>query len=512
MDIRAWTAPLALAMAPAMALALALAPATGTAQELGTVHFPASGSDEAQPHFVAGVLLLHSFEYEDARSRFRRAREIDPGFAMAYWGEAQTHNHPIWMRQDRDAALAVLREYAPTAGERLARAPTPRERDWLQTVETLYGDGPKPARDLLYRDAMRRLSEKYPDDHEAAAFYALSLLGTAHEGRDFAIYMRAAAVAQPVLDANPDHPGAAHYIIHAFDDPIHAPLGLPAARAYAGIAPDASHAQHMTSHIFVALGLWDDVVTANVRARDVQDAGLAARGRRPNSCGHYTSWLHYGHLQLGRLEDAAAGMAACMERVRDAPTVQEADYFVHMRARAVIDAGDWGAADALRADLSGFAGLALSYDFVDALAALRTGEIDTARRLRARYGRPDDQSDPRQGILLLELDGLIALAAGDANDGIARLREAARKEELLPYEFGPPATLMPPHELLAIELAALGRHDDARQAWDEQLARTPRRAQSLLGLAQTAMALGDETLAQEAYAALAARGMPEKNR
>lgn len=482
---------------------LALTPVPGAAQNFGSVTFPTSGAAEAQPYFEAGLLLLHNFEYEDAAIQFRRARKIDPGFAMAYWGEAQTHNHPIWMQQDRDAALAILEEYAPTAAERLARVPTQRERDWFATVEVLYGDGPKQARDFRYRDAMRRLAEKYPDDHDAAALYALSLLGTAHDGRDFAIYMKAAAVAQPVFEANPMHPGAAHYIIHAFDDPVHAPLGLPAARAYSKIAPDASHAQHMTSHIFVAMGMWDDVVTANVRARDVQNAGLERKGRPTNVCGHYTSWLHYGHLQLGRLHDADAGMEACRARVAGDPGSGDAGYFVNMRARAVIDAGDWAAAGALTADLEASPGLALPYDFVDALAALRTGDLDGAVRIRSRHGKPDDERDPRRGILLIELDGLIALARGDAAAGIALLEDAAAREGELPYEFGPPATLMPPHELLATELAALGRHGDARAAWEEQLARTPKRTQSLLGLARTAVALGDEVAAREAYAALA---------
>ena len=485
------------------AMALLFAPANGGAQELGSVDFPTSGAPEAQPHFKAGLLFLHNFEYEDAAAAFRRAREIDPGFAMAYWGEAHTYNHPIWMQQDREAALAVLSLYAPTARERLARAPTRRERDWLETVEILYGDGPKEARDFQYRDAMRRLHERYPDDHDAATLYALSLLGTAHGGRDFATYMKAAAIAQPVLRDNPMHPGAAHYVIHAFDDPVHAPLGLTAARAYSEIAPDAGHAQHMTSHIFVAMGLWDDVVTANIRARDVQNAGLERKGRRANRCGHYTSWLHYGHLQLGRLEDAAAGMAACRERMGDAPTRDEAGYFVNMRARAVIDAADWSLGGAVSADLDAFPGLALPYDFVDALSAIRTADLDGARRIRARHGDPGEVSNPRHGILLLELDGLIALTAGDPATGISLLEDAARREESLPYEFGPPATLMPPHELLAAELAALDRHGEARTAWEDQLARTPGRTQALLGLARSAIALGDETVAREAYAALA---------
>src|SRR5690606_15789431 len=169
------------------------------------------------------------------------------------WGEALTHHHPIWMEQDRDAALAALDALATSPEARLALAPTEREKDYLRTLDVLFGEGEKEARDDAYAEAMAALAARYPDDLDAAAFHALALLGTAHEGRDFATYMRAAAVAEAVFDRNPRHPGAAHYLIHAYDDPVHAPPGLRPARAYAEIAPDASHALHMPSHIYVAL-------------------------------------------------------------------------------------------------------------------------------------------------------------------------------------------------------------------------------------------------------------------
>jgi len=203
------------------------------------------------------VLLLHSFEFADAASAFREAQQIDEDFALAYWGEAMTYNHPLWQEQDRDAAHATLARYAPTPEARQARAPTDPERAYLAAVDVLYGEGSKTDRDLAYMAEMERMTTKWPDDDEARAFYALSILGSTDGERDFATYMRAAAAAQPVFESNPDHPGAVHYIIHSFDDPVHAPLGLEAARAYSGIAPDAGHAQHMTSHIFVAMGMWE---------------------------------------------------------------------------------------------------------------------------------------------------------------------------------------------------------------------------------------------------------------
>ncbi len=261
---------------------------------LGSISFPNSGGAAAQAPFIRGVLLLHSFEYDTAAEAFRQAQTADPGFALAYWGEAMTYNHPLWQQQNREAALKALARLAPSADARAAKAPNDRERQYLGAVETLYGTGSKHDRDQAYMRAMARLSDTYPEDMEARAFYALSILGSRDGVRDFATYMRAAATVQPVLDANPDHPGAAHYLIHSFDDPVHAPLGLPAARKYSSIAPGAAHAQHMTSHIFLAMGMWDDVVKANVRASEVQDAEAVKRGGRPGVCGHYTSWLQYG--------------------------------------------------------------------------------------------------------------------------------------------------------------------------------------------------------------------------
>ncbi|MGN8225206.1 hypothetical protein [Gracilimonas sp. BCB1] len=243
---------------------------------LGKINFPNSGAEVAQADFVEGVKFLHNFEYEDAARAFRRAQEKDQNFVMAYYGEAKSHNHPIWMQQDRVAAMAILSKLGETVEERQKKASTQKEKDLLMSLEVLYGNTEeakslsKEERDDLYMEFMGELHEKYPGDHEITAFYGLSILGTAHEGRDFAIYMEAAAELFEVWNANEEHPGAAHYLIHSFDDPIHAPLGLPMAKAYSEIAPAAAHAQHMTSHIFLALGMWDETIDANIVARDVQ--------------------------------------------------------------------------------------------------------------------------------------------------------------------------------------------------------------------------------------------------
>src|SRR6059058_1452540 len=247
------------------ALACFLAGASLSAQTpgLGTITFPTSGPPAAQSAFIRGVLLLHSFEYQDAARAFREAQRIDPRFALAYWAEAMTYTHPLWNEQDANAARAALQRLGPTPQARRAKAPTPRERAYLNAVEILYGDGPKARRDTAYSRAMERLVARFPADREAQVLYAASLLGLSQGVRNVPTYMRAAAIVGRVFRDNPDHPGAAHLLIHCYDDPIHAPLGLAAARAYSKIAPDAAHAQHMTTHIFLALGMWDEVVSQN---------------------------------------------------------------------------------------------------------------------------------------------------------------------------------------------------------------------------------------------------------
>ncbi len=165
--------------------------------------------------FLTGLAQLHNFEYGDAAQWFRKAEDADPSFALAYWGEAMTYNHPVWMQQDIASARKALKRLADTADERQAKAPTAREKAYMRAVDILYGDGDKYARDAAYAREMAALHSAYPDDVDGTAFYALSLLGTAHEGRNVETYMRAAALLEPLFITNPQHPGIAHYLIHS---------------------------------------------------------------------------------------------------------------------------------------------------------------------------------------------------------------------------------------------------------------------------------------------------------
>ena len=214
-----------------------------------------------------------------------------------------TENHPLWLEQNTTEAHKILNRLASTEEARLAKAPTQREKGYLQAVHLLYGEGDKLNRDLAYAEAMRQLSVNFPEDLEAAAFYALALLGSEQGQRNFRTYMKAAAIGEEIFHKNPQHPGAVHYLIHSYDDPIHAPLGLRAARVYGSLAPAASHAQHMPSHIFMALGMWEEVVKANQAAWAASEARIKQKGLtalRIATTIHCTGWNMAIYNKAGR--------------------------------------------------------------------------------------------------------------------------------------------------------------------------------------------------------------------
>ena len=508
------------------ALATAASAAPGESP-VGEVHFANSGSPAAQPAFLRGLAQLHNFEYDDAARAFVEAEKADPSFAMAYWGEAMTYNHPIWMEQDRNAALKVLEKLAPTRAARRAKTPTERERAYLDALEILYGDGSKNERDVRYAEAMRALSAKYPEDPDAAAFSALAILGTSHEGRDVPAYMRAAAILEELTCRYPNHPGAAHYLIHSYDDPVHAVLGLRAARSYSKIAPDAAHAQHMTSHIFVAMGMWDDVVTANETAVAVVNRGREKSGSQRVSCGHYPYWLEYGYLQQGRVADARRVLEACRAQAGTAahsghgaetdPDDSPSGSLVQMWARYLVDTNDW-AGDVARWQLpvGEVPARRVTYEWASGFGAVRRGDLADAgaalsrlsaarRELDAEIAKkesPDRSWSNRAGILEDQLRAMIDARAGRRDAALATLRQAAGAEAALPFEFGPPFVDKPTPELLGELLLEAGRPKEARRAFEASLARAPERTASLEGLEKAARALGDAEAAQRVAARL----------
>ena len=369
-----------------------VAPRAQTATgELGTINFPTSAKPAAQAPFLTGTKALYNFEFDIAAEAFRESQKADPGFALAYWGEAMSYNHPLWAQQDLAAARKVLERLAPTAAARAAKAPAGKERDLIEVAgRAVRRRRQAGARHRLRRRAEGKLHAKYPADDEIACLYALALLGTGRPGvSNTRNAMQAAAISQEIFQRNPKHPGAAHYIIHSFDDPDHAILSLTAARAYSKIAPSAAHALHMPSHIFVQLGMWDDVVASNIvaykAAVDLAEAKNLPRGREDF---HTLSWLQYAYLQQGKFDEAqkCVDQAKAVADKDTAPNVR--DGYASMKARQVVETAKWeklalptGAVK--DGGAPGYDGSA-AYVLAAGLSAAKLGDLGDGKRRRSR--------------------------------------------------------------------------------------------------------------------------------
>ena len=272
---------------------------------VGSLDFPTSATGDVEQHFLRAVAILHSFGWNQAIEQFQEAQALDPDFAMAYWGESLAYNHPLISQMNPDEPRRVLQRLAPTKAERMAKAPTEREKGFLGAVEVLWGEGEHVARRVGYMEAMERLHAQYPDDSEVAAFYALSILSAVSATGDLGMRLkvRAGTIALGLFADNPNHPGAPHYAIHSFDDPEHAPLALESAYRFSEIAPDVAHAIHMPTHIFIQHGMWDRVSTNNQAAYDAARA-LWKPGDSMGDAIHPLDWGQYGDLQLGDYEKA----------------------------------------------------------------------------------------------------------------------------------------------------------------------------------------------------------------
>ena len=477
--------------------------------DVGTITFPTSGSPEVQEHFLRGVAILHSFGWKQSRTEFQAAQKLDPDFAMAYWGESLTYNHPLISEWDPETPKKVLMKLGSTTEERIASAPTDREKGFIAAVDALFfGEGDTMSRRTGYMHAMRSLYERYPDDEEVAAYYSLSLLmsaGPAGEGHRQNVM--AGAIAMDLSKRNPRHPGAVHYTIHAFDDPVHAPLALPAAWVFADIAAAVSHARHMPTHIFIQHGMWQQVSDSNQSAYDAAVA-LWVPGDMAGDMTHALDWGQYGDLQLGDYDRAALWikrMEGVVERNSGQRRIVEA--LPRVRARMVIETQQWEITPITES----------SYDtelLATGISAVHLGDLDTARkaaeRLAAKAAELDNSdrsyysrnAKPIQ-IMHRSVAGLIAFAEGKTDKGLAMLAEGVEIAEGMRPPNGAPNPLKPIHELYGEQLLAADRAEEARAQFTVSLQRTPNRPLSLLGLARSYAALGDEEAARKQYQKLA---------
>ncbi len=531
-------------------------PAAAQFENVGSIDFPTSAtSDEAQYHFLRGVAILHSFGWTQAREAFHSAQAIDPDFALAYWAESLAYNHPLVSNMDPAAPRSALARLAPTPEERLAKAPTPREKGLLAAVEVLWGEGDHVSRRLDYMAAMESLHLGYPNDSEIAAFYALSMLSAAAAVRSGGVpapapmpmpmpmpdaqsgdadrmnhsqmgvmaeaprrrplgtgaevaerlSIHAGAIAQRLFTANPNHPGAPHYIIHAFDDPLHAPLALDAANRFADIAAAVSHARHMPSHIFIQLGMWDDVSTSNQSAYDAaKELWVPGDDDNMSAAVHALDWGQYGDLQLGdytkaqtwirRLEVMANEGGFWGKRDRGEPGFPRAvNSLGLLKARLVVESERW-AIQAPTAETSSPELLAT------ALSAYHLGDAEALTQTEALLG---ERGGAQNEIMHLEVSALLHASMGHQDVATGFMDRAQAADEALPPPRGAATPVKPVHELYGELLLDFGRPAEAAVKFEQSLLRMPNRARSLLGLGRAYVALGAPMMAGFAYETIA---------
>src|SRR5262245_36637955 len=318
-------------------LVLALLVAAAPAPDYGELDCPVTGNAECRRLFALGALQLHSFEYGAAHATFQQAVKADSGCTMARWGDAMAYSHPIWGEDQVESGRAAL---APIKDE---KGLTDRERAHVRAARALYGPGDVTDRLAAWLREAERNHRTFPADDELALQHALALIANSDRYANVARTLEAAAIAMDVFQRRPRHPGAAHYLIHACDTPDHAILALPAARAYARIAPAAPHARHMPSHIFVQLGMWEDVAASNAVAYKAATE-LGARLHLPEGREdfHTLSWLAYANLMLGRFDRAKENVELARQAADRNPGNQAVkNGFLAMRARYILETGQW---------------------------------------------------------------------------------------------------------------------------------------------------------------------------
>jgi tetratricopeptide (TPR) repeat protein len=499
------------------------------ARRLGGIHFPTSArSEKAQAHFLRGVGALHSFSYGLALEAFRKATEIEPDFMMGHWGEALAYNQTLWGKQDTEAARKVLADIKDVPKL------SPRERAYLQAVKLLYGEGDKAARDQAYATAMEKVHRDYPEDLEAASFYALALLGSVQpdDPGGLRTRIRAGAIALEVARKEPDHPGATHYILHAFDDPDHAILALPAARRYAGIAAEAPHALHMPSHIFLQLGMWPEAASTQEALWEQQKNSPI--GERDY---HNLYWLFYVYLQQGRYRAAEDLLSLMRKSLAEGPE-DDRDFqgyatFVlsGMTAAYIFETERWDLAtqliDPLRRNAGHFIAAvgnspgpyqALAryvqslWTFTQGMAAARKSAPvqDSIDALQAMERPAVSEELPGVGLPLpkvlaiqqLEIAAVASAAKGELDEAIQSMEKATAMEDSVPPLPGPPPLIKPTHELFGEILLQAGRPAEAEKQFRTALLRQTSRARSLLGAARAAARQGEREDAGDKYARL----------
>ena len=494
-------------------------------EKLGKVSFQTSCSPQAHATFTRGLTLLHSFEYPQAEAAFNEAAATDPSCSIAHWGAAMSLYHPLWAPPSK---AELERAHAAIAKAEATPAKTERERDYVAAVGAYYRDSDKldhKTRALAYNAAMAALHKRYPADREAAIFFALSQIaaGTQDQDPNFSREKEAAVILDAALKEEPDHPGVTHYLIHGFDYPALADLAVPAARRYATIAPDSPHAQHMPSHIFTRLGMWEESIASNLKSEAAARALVKSEGfdGGSNEQLHAMDYLAYAYLQTGQEAGAQRVLADlnALQKVNQ-PIFTTAYAATAVPVRIALENRRWREAASLKlqdnvaklAPLENFQWADAHIYFARAIGAARSGDAAGAREAAAKLKAIEDALvvppgtyDWRKQVTIERqvAEAWLAVAEGKKEEAVKLMTAAADLDDATEKHPVTPGAILPAREQLGELLLEQGRGSEALAAYEASLKRAPRRLVSLYGAARAAKLAGDATKASRYFAELA---------
>lgn len=477
---------------------------------LGRVRFDVTCHENVLDDFARAVAMLHSFWYPEAEKAFTRVGQKDRDCAMAQWGVAVSNYHPLWAPPTKDE---LRRGANAVAKARSLKAGSSREKELIEAVAAFYTGWETVdhrTRAAAYAAAMEKVAASFPDDDEMSILHALALLGTVSPtDKTYAVQKRAAAILNRILPRQPKHPGVAHYLIHSFDYPALASLALPAARAYAKIAPGSPHALHMPSHIFTRLGLWDESIRSNLASAEKARSYVAqvSPGKAAYDELHAVDYLVYAYLQRGEDDEARKWI----ERIRsvdgtnlDATVFQAAYALATAPARWTVERNAWNEAAELQLAPANFPWQMFPYaeaniHFAKALGAARSGKLDVAKsaiddlvKVKDRLTEQKNEYWAEQAnIQIISAQAWITRAEGKTEEALRQAREAADREDATEKLPVTPGVVIPARELLAELLLEVEKPEDALAEIERSLKVAPNRYRSLALAATAAEASGD---------------------
>jgi tetratricopeptide (TPR) repeat protein len=487
---------------------VSLFPIASAQTQLGKVNFPTSCSAEAQPVLEKGLALLHSFQYLEARQTFEEAETLDKTCGLAHWGKAMSFYQQLWDFPDEKH----LKEgHAEIETAQRLHPQTPREQGFLAAAAAFYQDDSKLThieRQKAYSEAMEKLRLQMPDDVEVGSFAALSLVALADQDVDsLNNQKKAIAILDRLFEKYPDHPGVAHYLIHAADRPELAPQGLTAARRYAAIAPDSPHALHMPSHIFARLGLWQDSIDSNIAS----SASAARAAEQHKAEAHYQThamdYLNYSYLQTGQ-EAKAREVIAQMDHVVGASGEMKAEHRAYLAARTALELHRWKEAADLPLPEVPQEQKDTTY-WAKAIGAARNGDLASAEEDVKQLAKSVEEREARartdgyavskeRATDLREAEAWLTYKQGNTEEALEELKAAVEHQE----KNGGESVIIPAREMLADMLSEMKRSSESLAEYDTVLKNAPNRFDALLGAARAARASGDSDSAQSFYVKL----------